>query len=396
MVQPLLSPTAPTAGRGWLLLLRVLLLSLLATWAAGCASLPSNVVRPVSRALNSPDETPLGRLTQQRRTQAGARSDSGFRLLDSVDIAFTSRVALIEGAQRTLDLQYYAIHADSSTELLLQRLRSAAARGVRVRILLDDFNSVGADAQVLRLAFLKNIELRLFNPLPGSRASLLGRIFTSLHEVDQIQKRMHNKLFIADNAWGITGGRNLCNAYFGRGMALGRMGLVDEGIADLSVFIRRHPESSVAYTKRGVRNIWRNNLVEAERDLARAVQLDPSNAEAHDDLGVVHAKNNRIHQAAQHFSTAIRLDPSYQKAYHNLAICYHMTGQNPKALEIVDAGLLLDPDSRETLMLKSTILQTLGKTEEAKKIEERAEFLPEGNWTERSEVGTASTQGDSK
>ena len=185
-------------------------------------------------------------------------------------------------------------------------------------------------------------------------------------------------------------------AYFGRGMALGRMGLVDEGIADLSVFIQRHPDSSVAYTKRGVRNIWRNNLVEAERDLTRAVQLDASNAEAHDDLGVVHAKNSRIQQAAQHFSTAIRLDPGYQKAYHNLAICYHMTGQNPKALEIVDAGLLLDPDSRETLMLKSVILHTLGKTEEAKKIEERAEFLPEGSWTERSEVGTASTQGKAK
>jgi len=136
--------------------------------------------------------------------------------------------------------------------------------------------------------------------------------------------------------------------------------------------------------------------VEAERDLTRAVQLDPSNAEAHDDLGVVHAKNNRIQQAAQHFSTAIRLDPSYQKAYHNLAIIYHLTGQNSKALEIVDAGLMLDPDSRGTLMLKSTILLTLGKTEEAKKIEERAEFLPESNWTERSEVGTASTQRDSK
>ena len=75
-------------------------------------------------------------------------------------------------------------------------------------------------------------------------------------------------------------------------MALGRMGLVYEGIADLGVFIQRHPDSSVAYTKRGVRNIWRNNLVEAERDLTRAVQLDPFNAEARDDLGVVHAKHS--------------------------------------------------------------------------------------------------------
>ena len=60
-------------------------------------------------------------------------------------------------------------------------------------------------------------------------------------------------------------------AYFGRGMALGRMGLVDEGIADLDVYIQRHPDSSLAYTKRGVRNIWRNRLDEAERDLKRAI-----------------------------------------------------------------------------------------------------------------------------
>jgi phosphatidylserine/phosphatidylglycerophosphate/cardiolipin synthase-like enzyme len=213
-------PTAvpPSRGHGWLTFLRLLLVSMLTTWAAGCAGLPSNVARPVSQALDAPNTTAFGQLVEQRRAQAGVtRSDSGFRLLDSVDLAFTSRLALIEGAQRTLDLQYYAIHADRSTEQLLERIRSAAARGVRVRILLDDFNSVGADAQVLRLAFVKNVEVRLYNPLPGSRRSLIGRVFGSLHDVDQIQKRMHNKLFIADNAWGITGGRNLGDAYFGRG-----------------------------------------------------------------------------------------------------------------------------------------------------------------------------------
>jgi putative cardiolipin synthase len=101
--------------------------------------------------------------------------------------------------------------------VLLHGVREAARRGVRVRILLDDFNSVGEDAQVLRLAFEPNVEMRLFNPLPGSRSSMLGRIVTSLHDIGRMQKRMHNKLFIADNAWGITGGRNLGDRYFGSG-----------------------------------------------------------------------------------------------------------------------------------------------------------------------------------
>ena len=199
----------------WRALGRLLAIAFLSVWVTGCASLPTDVSRPPSSAFAAPEQTPLGQLATQRRTQAAARSDSGFYLLDSVDSAFTSRRALIDNAQRSLDLQYYAIHADASTELLLQGMRDAARRGVRVRILLDDFNTVGADAQVLRLAFEKNVEIRLFNPIPGSRGSLLGRILGSLDDVGQIQKRMHNKLFIADNAWGIAGGRNLGDAYFG-------------------------------------------------------------------------------------------------------------------------------------------------------------------------------------
>ncbi len=206
------APAPGAAAPVW----RWLFALILATWAAaGCASLPSNSARQASNAFNAPEQTALGRLIAQRKAQEKARSDSAFALLDGVGGAFSSRLALIESAQRSLDLQYYAIHADSSTEVLLQHLRDAARRGVRVRILLDDFNTVGKDAQVLRLAFEPNVEIRLFNPLPGSRASLIGHLVTSLHDMPRVQKRMHNKLFIADNAMGITGGRNLGDAYFG-------------------------------------------------------------------------------------------------------------------------------------------------------------------------------------
>jgi phosphatidylserine/phosphatidylglycerophosphate/cardiolipin synthase-like enzyme len=215
MVVPFHLPPVGATAHSRSFLARVLLMLLLATWAAGCASVPAQQPRPASHAWAEPQATALGRLVDSRHAQARTRSDSAFTLLDSVDAAFASRVALADAAQRTLDLQYYAIHADASTEVLLEHVRAAARRGVRVRVLLDDFNTVGEDAQVLRLAFEPGIELRLFNPLAGSRKSLVGRIFGSLHEVDRIQKRMHNKQFIADNAWGITGGRNLGDAYFG-------------------------------------------------------------------------------------------------------------------------------------------------------------------------------------
>ena len=206
-------PALPDAPR----VLRWFVLLFFLGWASGCASLPANTNRASSTSFAHPEQTALGQLAQARRAQAGTRSDSAFYLLDSVDAALASRLALVDAAQRSIDLQYYAIHADASSEVILQRVREAARRGVRVRILLDDFNSVGEDAQVLRLAFEPNVEMRLFNPLPGPRNNMLGRIFTSLTDMERLQKRMHNKLFLADSAWGITGGRNLGDRYFGSG-----------------------------------------------------------------------------------------------------------------------------------------------------------------------------------
>ena len=191
-------------------------------WAAllllalsGCAELPKNVQRPVSTALETTAGIPLATLVDERRAAANGRFASGFVLLAGPQAAYGSRLALVEAAQQTLDLQYYAIHADASTERLLRSVVAAARRGVRVRVLLDDFNSVGKDAQVMRLAFEPHIEMRMFNPVAGARASALGRMVSALGDFSRVQQRMHNKLFIADNAVGIAGGRNLGDAYFG-------------------------------------------------------------------------------------------------------------------------------------------------------------------------------------
>jgi cardiolipin synthase C len=268
---------SPPASRAWFVVWQCLLTLVLAAWAVACASLPSNVERQPSSAFNAPEQTALGRLIEERKSQAGARPDSAFRLLDSVGAAFSGRLALIDAAQRTLDLQYYAIHADASTEVLLQRLRDAARRGVRVRILLDDFNTVGKDAQVLRLAFEPNVQIRLFNPLPGSRASLIGRLFTSLHDMSRIQKRMHNKLFIADNAMGITGGRNLGDAYFGSDdksnfvdldvLAAGRI------VRDMSASFDRYWNDQLAYP---MQSLVSASDLEDLRNPATREQADPS------------------------------------------------------------------------------------------------------------------------
>ena len=195
--------------------LRTTLVLLVSAVVCGCASsLPSQVDRPVTAALEAPQSTPLGSLVQQLRPANVKPQTSAFTLLSGAQAAYGARLALVEGAQQTLDLQYYAIHADESTQRLLRGVVEAARRGVRVRVLLDDFHSTGANAQVMRLAFVPGIEMRMFNPLAGARSSALGRAYTLLTDFQRAQQRMHNKLFIADNAMGVIGGRNLGDAYF--------------------------------------------------------------------------------------------------------------------------------------------------------------------------------------
>jgi phosphatidylserine/phosphatidylglycerophosphate/cardiolipin synthase-like enzyme len=240
-----------------------LLVALLALWLAGCANLPANVDRAPSSALAQPETTRLGHSIAEHLAQTGQRHASGFRLLGATEAAYSSRLSLIDAADKTLDLQYYAILADPSTDLLLQRLRDAAARGVRVRILLDDFNTTGANADVLRLAFVPHIEVRLYNPLPGSRSSLVGRMLGSLGRIEQAQRRMHNKIFIADNTLGITGGRNLGDAYFGQGQ--------DSNFIDLDVLaagrvVRAMSASFDAY--------WNNPLAYPVQTLLTPDELD--------------------------------------------------------------------------------------------------------------------------
>lgn len=240
-----------------------LLIVLAALWLTGCASLPSDVQRPVSHALQQTEDTRLGRSIAEHIARTGQRQASGFRLLGATEAAYTSRLSLIDAADRTLDLQYYAILADPSTGQLLQRLREAASRGVRVRILLDDFNTTGANAQVLRLAFVPNIELRLYNPLPGSRRSLAGRLLGSLGNLEQAQRRMHNKVFIADNTLGIMGGRNLGDAYFGQGK---ESNFIDLDVLAAGRIVRAMSASFDAY--------WNNELAYPVQSLLTPDELD--------------------------------------------------------------------------------------------------------------------------
>lgn len=189
------------------------LAGLLVVVLSGCAGLPDRGSPPLTQALGDTAGTRLGNLVASNAPHPRL---SGFRLLVSGEDALGALIDLADHAQKTLDLQYYLIHNDESTRNILAHVQAAADRGVRVRFLLDDIHTVGEDQNLLRFSQHPNIEVRLFNPFPSGRLSLLTRVAGSLTDIGRINHRMHSKMFVADNSMAVTGGRNLGDAYFVR------------------------------------------------------------------------------------------------------------------------------------------------------------------------------------
>lgn len=168
--------------------------------------------RIASQAVPSDGRTALARIATLGQPTP---ESSGFRLLPLGTFALDARSQLSKRAQATLDVQYFHFANDDTGRWLLLQLRDAAARGVRVRLLIDDIYTAGADDLFLGFAAHPNVEVRLFNPFTSARGSgPVGRFFSAPFDWGRINHRMHNKMFIADGAWALIGGRNIADEYF--------------------------------------------------------------------------------------------------------------------------------------------------------------------------------------
>lgn len=182
-----------------------LLLSVL----GGCSGLAPIRGASVSVHLTDTDDTRLGRAVAQAKQ--GQNNPSGVYPLSEPHAAYAARVLLMREADRSLDIQYYIWHADTTGYLLLAEVWRAAQRGVRVRLLLDDNGIAGLDPALAALDSHPHIEVRLFNPFVQRQFKFLGY----LTDFSRLNRRMHNKSLTADSQATIVGGRNVGDVYFG-------------------------------------------------------------------------------------------------------------------------------------------------------------------------------------
>jgi len=184
------------------------------TWLAQALTGRATRARPdyprtVSTAFEDPASTRLGQFFGPAAEEHPGLS--GFNLLSHGREAFIIRLALADLAERSLDMQYYVWDGDTTGRIIVDRVMKAAERGVRVRLLVDDPYYKSSDPVKAALDAHPNVEIRLFNPLINRRWSALDFIV----DFGRVNRRMHNKLMVADNAAAIVGGRNVGDIYYG-------------------------------------------------------------------------------------------------------------------------------------------------------------------------------------
>lgn len=163
-------------------------------------------------ALHDARDTWLGERAHEALAEQS--EPDGFALLANGQDAFAARAGLIRQAQRELDIQTYLLGDGQTTRLIMARLLDAAEQGVRVRLLVDDIGAVGQGDRLAALASHPQIHVRVYNPLAVGRGHLVTRVLASAVNPAKQHRRMHNKLWVADNSVAIVGGRNLGDEYF--------------------------------------------------------------------------------------------------------------------------------------------------------------------------------------
>jgi putative cardiolipin synthase len=182
---------------------------------AGCAQkLPRDVPAPPNQVAMPQSEVGVLDAIGDAVDAKLPPGHSAYWLLDENEDALNTRLAIIDHAISSLDVQYFIWQGDETGILFGERLLEAADRGVKVRILLDDMAMTDSNAGIAGFDYHPNIEVRIYNPWE-SRNSTLSKGSEFMFDAARLNQRMHNKILAADNRFVIIGGRNIGNRYFG-------------------------------------------------------------------------------------------------------------------------------------------------------------------------------------
>lgn len=126
---------------------------------------------------------------------------TSLRLLDGGNAAFPRMLAELAAARSTVWLEIYTFRADRTGEQFIHALTGAAARGVKVTVIIDGWGSVGGARDLVTRLAAHGVQARIYHRL---RDVLGGRF-----------RRNHRKVLVVDDRIAFLGGINIGDEYAG-------------------------------------------------------------------------------------------------------------------------------------------------------------------------------------
>ena len=165
---------------------------------------------------NEPDRCAIATPFASHFALAKQESSNHVLLLDQGEESLLLRLHMIRAAQKSIEIQSFIWVNDDAGHLVIRELLSAAKRGVKVKVIIDQLFSMGNSWLVTDIATLhQNLEFKLYNPVFQDAHTSAFEFFSAMACcMARLNKRMHNKTFIVDNKYGIVGGRNYQDRYY--------------------------------------------------------------------------------------------------------------------------------------------------------------------------------------
>jgi regulator of sirC expression with transglutaminase-like and TPR domain len=138
-------------------------------------------------------------------------------------------------------------------------------------------------------------------------------------------------------------------AWFGLGLAYGRLGRYRDGIAAYREALRLKPDYAMTWYNLGTAYANLGRYREAIEAYREAMRLKPDYHEAWNNLGFAYGKLGRHGEAIKAYREALRLKPDYADAWNNLAAAYALSGNRSAALEALKELRRYDPQQAEKL-----------------------------------------------
>lgn len=133
------------------------------------------------------------------------REGNAIRLLHNGGEYFPALIDAIETAQHSVHLETYIFNLDDTGHRVIESLRRAVQRGVKVRVVLDGFGCSPTTFDVCDLLTECGVRHRVYRPEPRG----LRQVAFDLRRL----RRMHRKTCVVDGIVGFVGGINVLDDY---------------------------------------------------------------------------------------------------------------------------------------------------------------------------------------